>query len=62
MWLWWKYIKKREYYETLTFLVSNVSCLIGEQLEWIVIVLIGFEIVIGLITIAQDAFSYSHRR
>jgi uncharacterized Rmd1/YagE family protein len=31
----------------------------GEQLEWIVIILIFFEIVIGVVTICMDAFSFS---
>ncbi|RUS22981.1 hypothetical protein BC937DRAFT_94249 [Endogone sp. FLAS-F59071] len=48
--------------DLLDMLKEHQISLHGEQLEWIVIVLIGFEIVIGLITIALDAFSYSHRR
>ncbi|OAQ33745.1 DUF155-domain-containing protein [Linnemannia elongata AG-77] len=45
--------------DLLDMLKEHLTSSHGEQLEWIVIVLIFFEIVIGVITICLDAFSYS---
>ncbi|KAI7820920.1 hypothetical protein BC939DRAFT_399054 [Gamsiella multidivaricata] len=45
--------------DLLDMLKEHLNSSHGEQLEWIVIVLIFFEIVIGVITICLDAFSYS---
>ncbi|KAG0316897.1 hypothetical protein BGZ99_006619 [Dissophora globulifera] len=45
--------------DLLDMLKEHLNSSHGEQLEWIVIVLIFFEIVIGVITISLDAFSYS---
>lgn len=45
--------------DLLDMLKEHLNSSHGEQLEWIVIVLIFFEIVIGVITICMDAFSYS---
>ncbi|RGB29829.1 hypothetical protein C1646_672159 [Rhizophagus diaphanus] len=47
--------------DLLDMLKEHLTSSHGEQLEWIVIVLIAFEIVIGVITICIDAFSYSHK-
>ncbi|KAI9359299.1 hypothetical protein DFJ73DRAFT_903768, partial [Zopfochytrium polystomum] len=44
--------------DLLAMLKDNLTSTHGEQLEWIVIFLISFEIVIGLITIAIDLSSY----
>ncbi|KAF8932463.1 sporulation protein RMD1 [Dissophora ornata] len=45
--------------DLLDMLKEHLNSSHGEQLEWIVIVLIFFEIVIGVITISLDAFSYN---
>jgi len=45
--------------DLLDMLKEHLTSSHGEQLEWIVIVLIFFEIVIGVITICLDAVSYS---
>ncbi|KAI1321162.1 hypothetical protein EDD11_007728 [Mortierella claussenii] len=45
--------------DLLDMLKEHLNSSHGEQLEWIVIVLIFFEIVIGVITICMDLFSYS---
>ncbi|KAG0238523.1 hypothetical protein BGW42_004285 [Actinomortierella wolfii] len=45
--------------DLLDMLKEHLTSSHGEQLEWIVIILIFFEIVIGVITICLDAFSYS---
>ncbi|KAF9427907.1 hypothetical protein BGZ94_003880 [Podila epigama] len=45
--------------DLLDMLKEHLTSSHGEQLEWIVIILIFFEIVIGLITICLDAISYS---
>lgn len=45
--------------DLLAMLKDNLTSTHGEQLEWIVIFLISFEIVIGLITIAIDLSSYA---
>ncbi|KAF9957302.1 hypothetical protein BGZ65_002141 [Modicella reniformis] len=45
--------------DLLDMLKEHLNSSHGEQLEWIVIILIFFEIVIGVITICMDAFSYS---
>ncbi|KAF9189922.1 hypothetical protein BGZ51_009134 [Haplosporangium sp. Z 767] len=45
--------------DLLDMLKEHLTSSHGEQLEWIVIILIFFEIVIGLITIGLDAVSYS---
>jgi len=47
--------------DLLDMLKEHLTSSHGEQLEWIVIVLIAFEIIIGVITICIDAFSYSHK-
>ncbi|KAF9171780.1 hypothetical protein BGX21_006797 [Mortierella sp. AD011] len=45
--------------DLLDMLKEHLNSSHGEQLEWIVIILIFFEIVIGVITICLDAVSYS---
>ncbi|KAG0036992.1 hypothetical protein BGZ82_003320 [Podila clonocystis] len=45
--------------DLLDMLKEHLTSSHGEQLEWIVIILIFFEIVIGVITICLDAVSYS---
>lgn len=45
--------------DLLDMLKEHLNSSHGEQLEWIVIVLIFFEIVIGVVTICMDAFSFS---
>ncbi|KAF9953410.1 hypothetical protein BGZ72_005453 [Mortierella alpina] len=45
--------------DLLDMLKEHLTSSHGEQLEWIVIILIFFEIVIGVITICLDAISYS---
>ncbi|KAG0011535.1 hypothetical protein BGZ80_000609, partial [Entomortierella chlamydospora] len=45
--------------DLLDMLKEHLNSSHGEQLEWIVIILIFFEIVIGVITICLDAISYS---
>ncbi|KAF9913656.1 hypothetical protein BX616_009766 [Lobosporangium transversale] len=47
--------------DLLDMLKEHLNSSHGEQLEWIVIVLIFFEIVIGVITICLDLFSYTNR-
>ncbi|KAL1916233.1 uncharacterized protein VTP21DRAFT_5850 [Calcarisporiella thermophila] len=47
--------------DLLDMLREHLTSSHGEQLEWIVIVLIIFEIVIGVITIAMDAANYTKR-
>ena len=44
--------------DLLDMLKDHLNSSHGEQLEWIVIVLIAFEILIGLITIAFDWYGY----
>lgn len=44
--------------DLLDMLKEHLTSSHGEQLEWIVIILIFFEIVIGVITICLDAVSY----
>ncbi|KAF9116531.1 hypothetical protein BGX27_001825 [Mortierella sp. AM989] len=44
--------------DLLDMLKEHLNSSHGEQLEWIVIILIFFEIVIGVITICLDAISY----
>ncbi|KAG0243743.1 hypothetical protein BGX31_010294 [Mortierella sp. GBA43] len=45
--------------DLLDMLKEHLNSSHGEQLEWIVIILIFFEIVIGVVTICMDAFSFS---
>ncbi|KAF8969543.1 hypothetical protein BGZ46_010655 [Entomortierella lignicola] len=45
--------------DLLDMLKEHLNSSHGEQLEWIVIILIFFEIVIGVITICLDSISYS---
>ena len=45
--------------DLLDMLKEHLTSSHGEQLEWIVIILIFFEIVIGVITICLDAVSYN---
>ncbi|GJJ79071.1 required for meiotic nuclear division protein 1 [Entomortierella parvispora] len=45
--------------DLLDMLKEHLTSSHGEQLEWIVIILIFFEIVIGVITICLDAVSYT---
>ncbi|CAI2165369.1 13409_t:CDS:10 [Funneliformis geosporum] len=47
--------------DLLDMLKEHLTSSHGEQLEWIVIVLIAFEIIIGVITICIDAFAYSQK-
>ncbi|KAI9183166.1 sporulation protein rmd1 [Blastocladiella emersonii ATCC 22665] len=44
--------------DLLDMLKEHLTSTHGEALEWIVIILIGFEIVIGIVTILFDYFSY----
>lgn len=44
--------------DLLDMLKEHLNSSHGEQLEWIVIILIAFEIVIGIITISIDLTSY----
>ena len=44
--------------DLLDMLKEHLNSSHGEQLEWIVIILIAFEIVIGIITIAFDLTTY----
>ncbi len=44
--------------DLLDMLKEHLNSRHGEQLEWIVIVLIAFEILIGLITILFDWYGY----
>ncbi|CAG8483462.1 6370_t:CDS:10 [Diversispora eburnea] len=54
-------ISRQELYlgDLLDMLKEHLTSSHGEHLEWIVIVLIAFEIVIGVITILIDFFAYS---
>ncbi|KAK3815471.1 MAG: hypothetical protein J3Q66DRAFT_378299 [Benniella sp.] len=45
--------------DLLDMLKEHLNSSHGEQLEWIVIILIFFEIVIGVVTICMDAFSFN---
>ncbi|RIA92825.1 hypothetical protein C1645_820125 [Glomus cerebriforme] len=47
--------------DLLDMLKEHLTSSHGEQLEWIVIVLIALEIIIGVITICIDAFAYSQK-
>ncbi len=44
--------------DLLDMLKEHLNSSHGEQLEWIVIILIAFEIVIGIMTIAFDLSTY----
>lgn len=44
--------------DLLDMLKEHLNSSHGEQLEWIVIILIAFEIIIGVITISIDLTSY----
>lgn len=44
--------------DLLDMLKEHLNSSHGEQLEWIVIILIAFEIVIGIVTISVDLSSY----
>jgi uncharacterized Rmd1/YagE family protein len=44
--------------DLLDMLKEHLNSSHGEQLEWIVIILIAFEIVIGIITISIDLTTY----
>ncbi|CAG8634496.1 3054_t:CDS:2, partial [Acaulospora morrowiae] len=47
--------------DLLDMLKEHLTSSHGEQLEWIVIVLIAFEIMIGVITILIDALAYTKK-
>ncbi|KAL1920279.1 uncharacterized protein VTP21DRAFT_1425 [Calcarisporiella thermophila] len=47
--------------DLLDMLKEHLTSSHGEQLEWIVIILIVFEIVIGVITIAMDSANYAKK-
>jgi uncharacterized Rmd1/YagE family protein len=48
--------------DLLDMMKENLNSSHGEQLEWIVIMLIGFEIVIGIFTICFDYFGYQQNK
>jgi uncharacterized Rmd1/YagE family protein len=48
--------------DLLDMLKEHLNSSHGEQLEWIVIILIAFEIIIGVITISIDLLSYFHKK